>query len=159
MTSTPDYAEIRKWHAALLAWKGGQTTGRLMEANGKACCLGVYTELCGLEKELGSIPTYYTFKDGGGGWESTVLPLSASLKLFPDQEFEDGFSTHLDPMLKIPPHFQGRKGVSDYGNESDLGSTDTASSLNDCYKLTFKEIAECIAYTYPEAFLNQVSHG
>lgn len=125
---TPNLANIRLWHEALLNPDNRQTTGSLRDADGM-CCLGVACEVAmahGVEVARVEQPGSWTYNDQEG-----VLPVVVQDWL--------GVSTN-DPLLTT--------GWTDEGEPEEA----TASDLNDNHEASFVEIAACIKHTWPEAF-------
>ena len=121
--------EIKLWHDALLDGTHVQGRANLEDEFGRECCLGVYMNLCGIEKEL--TEGAYTFASK----TRSFITAEAKMKL--------GYGKYDEISFKIPLHLRGK---------ADGCTVATPISLNDVFLFSFSEIAECIKFTFPEAF-------
>ena len=169
--STPDYDLIRRWEAALRSGEYKQMKGAL-KAKAKTasdfshCSMGVLCEVAGLDGEVRDLDVrdeyvggvldavHFGPDDDGTLNAATMLPGSVLSRLLGTDsvQAEHADSDDLDLRLKIPEHIR-----DSYPNSlSWFGISDNtivpATELNDDIGLTFDQIAECIRFTWPEAF-------
>lgn len=143
MITTPNYANIRKWHNALLSEQYPQTTGVLRREQDEGdlragyCCLGVAVE-CAI---LDGIPL--EFFEGEYRWQRDVEHL--------DPEDED-----LIWDTELPNVVQSWLGIHDdnpdLAYDAESNRTRAAIQLNDDDRWSFAMIAAAIKRTWPQAF-------
>lgn len=164
----PVYAEVRKWYNLLVdpKWANKQTRNRLKDDDGY-CCLGLYTEKCGFpflqkrdaESSFGRVTFLYKNtedKTAPGGWKYEEGTSQSESGLMPYPAAAVFWGSRMDcttnPTLNIPSHLQGRRIVSETNSSAATIDKHSATSLNDDFGFTFAEIAECVKFTWPEAF-------
>jgi len=120
-----------------------QTEGRLHDDAGH-CCLGVMCEVLNVKRfENTQIDPFgeYSYGTAYGAAlcrNRQILPDVIADK-YPQLEVFAG-----DILLKIPPHLRKR--------HPSVAERELATELNDSINFSFKEIAECVRYTWPGAF-------
>ncbi len=120
---------IREWYNDLVSGKYRQSRFQLGD-NGGYCCLGIACltgQRLGIKEAEWGINRQLETDSYPKGWFSSLIGSAATVGV----------------LLTIPQYKRGRVEEQQYAN---------AASLNDRYQFTFKEIAECIKYTYPDAF-------
>ena len=158
MTDTLDYDLIRRWEAALRSGRYNQGVS-LLKYEDKSetvryCCLGVLCEVGGLvARSCDHFAIYPRYEFDG----STLSPPKALVESFAGKHISD----HADLTLDLPPNIQEL--VDDVLEATPIGDDPiarqcgsngeyTAATLNDTFNLSFSQIADCIRFTWPEAF-------
>ena len=158
MTDTPDYDLVQRWEAALRSgeYKQGNSLLKYTDSGGalRYCCLGVLCEVGGVEglpadSDFAAYPRY----------------LFDGCSLAPPLELLDRFAgKHISDMtdltLALPPEIDDQlysmlEKLDDEEREtSRTGSNGeyAAAYLNDTIGLTFEQIADCVRFSWPEAF-------
>ena len=173
--TTPDYDLIRKWDAALRSGAYRQMKGAL-KAKLKAaddfcyCCMGVLCEVYGLDGEIGELDAKLigdpgnsegtldaVFYDSDGSStcvnDATMLPRCVATKLYSDKTpYDEDDEGNIDLGLRVPEHIKDEYPDSLSCRCSSGETILLATELNDDVGLTFEQIADCVRYTWPEAF-------
>jgi hypothetical protein len=154
-----DYDLIRQWDAWLRDPSNRQTSGTLRRTDDEGdsfCCLGGLCVLAGVEWRRGRWGAsdkwiddpLYSWLAGdftnGALTEAGVLPHSLARRLGVDS----------NPLLAVPERLYaekiaGNEGIHYYNKP---GTPIPAARLNDDYRFTFVDIADCVRATWPEAF-------
>lgn len=137
--SEVNLANVRKWHDALLSGKYYQGSGELRSSESHFCCLGVLCDVLepsrwsrtDLEGEI-----LYQHRGGDSQAPSPLLMNESGIPI--DGKF--GRSV----ILRVPESLRALQG--------ELAEWTPAIRLNDTWRFSFAEIAECIRFTWPEAF-------
>ena len=155
MSYFPVYSEVRRWYELLMDPENKQTKGALKKDDG-LCCLGLYAENCGfpfriVKNDDDSYSFRYSVADdfqeyveGDTVSEDELLPGPAGNLFWGSHTL-----SQRDPELNVPRKFYGKASLFPIEGQE---ASRTATSLNDSFGFTFQEIAECVKYTWPEAF-------
>jgi hypothetical protein len=133
---------LRNWVQALRSGEYVQTRNELRSVNGGLCCLGVACEVAirdGLNLRVEQAMAKYRYTDVLGCASTTSLPASV-------REWYGGVNCEV--RVLVPWVLVRAVSRTGYGAHGNGGQFSTGMNLNDEWRLTFDQIADCVEYTY-----------